>query len=446
MDGLAGDTPAGDLVTADSPVARLGDSAAEALILMLDRDIDLLPVVDLDGDLRGVIVPRDFVVSTSTAGASLHEQLRRAASLDELDGRALRVPSMLDDLLRRGLAPSRATTVYSALVDTVVRRAIQLVFRRHPELSTDAFTWLALGSNGRRESVPSSDIDSAVSFDDSLTAAEQTRYRAAFAEVNAVLVGAGLTGDQHGASAERAPFARTHAEWQAAAERWVATPAADQGAMMTSLLLDGRPIHGDASLPGVTAAFTEIRRHAVTMRLLLEQTLSARARPVSAGAATARRTVRRQAPAAAAGGEHRALGGAHRRLRGAADDRPAARRGRVGDPARRAGADAGRGLRGRATGTAALPARPAGGRTSALRPAAERDRLSPIERSIMAQAVREVAAVQRRMDNIAMYVPPAVLGHARSGLVLRLRSLVRVQQIVVIDQSFVSAGCSRSGS
>jgi CBS domain-containing protein len=33
------------------------------------------------------------------------------------------------------------------------------------------------------------------------------------------------------------------------------------------------------------------------------------------------------------------------------------------------------------------------------------DRLSPIDRSIVTQAVREIAAVQRRMDNIAHYLP-----------------------------------------
>jgi CBS domain-containing protein len=33
------------------------------------------------------------------------------------------------------------------------------------------------------------------------------------------------------------------------------------------------------------------------------------------------------------------------------------------------------------------------------------DRLSPIDRSMVHQAVREVAAAQRRMDNISQYVP-----------------------------------------
>jgi CBS domain-containing protein len=31
--------------------------------------------------------------------------------------------------------------------------------------------------------------------------------------------------------------------------------------------------------------------------------------------------------------------------------------------------------------------------------------LSPIDRSMLAQAVHEIAAVQRRMDNVAVYLP-----------------------------------------
>ena len=34
------------------------------------------------------------------------------------------------------------------------------------------------------------------------------------------------------------------------------------------------------------------------------------------------------------------------------------------------------------------------------------DKVSPLDRSVIAQAVREVAAVQRRMDNVSQYVEP----------------------------------------
>jgi CBS domain-containing protein len=86
--------------------------------------------------------------------------------------------------------------VHSAIIDTVVRRAITLVFERRAELPVDAFTWLSLGSNGRHEVVLSSDVDSAASFVDTLNPDEITTYRAAFADVADILDGARLYRDE----------------------------------------------------------------------------------------------------------------------------------------------------------------------------------------------------------------------------------------------------------
>ena len=60
---------------------------------------------------------------------------------------------------------------------------------------------------------------------------------------------------------------------------------------------------------------------------------------------------------------------------------------------------------GPATAPAALPADRS---TSAGRSPptwSSRDQMSPIDRSVVAEAVREIAAVQRRMDNVAAYLP-----------------------------------------
>ncbi|MCR8526580.1 DUF294 nucleotidyltransferase-like domain-containing protein, partial [Escherichia coli] len=130
--------------------------------------------------LHGVVSIRDFALSPTTAGVSLHEQLRRAASPDELVERARQMPHVLRDLLGRGLEANRVIAVYSSMLDTTLRRALTLTlaFQAHPELSVDAFTWLSLGSNGRREAVLSSDLDSAVAFDDATPADVLPAYRA----------------------------------------------------------------------------------------------------------------------------------------------------------------------------------------------------------------------------------------------------------------------------
>jgi CBS domain-containing protein len=397
--------PAAAVMDSPVPTVRLGDSAAEALILLLEREVEFLPVLDAADGLRGVVEPRDFAVSPTAAGVSLHEQLRRASTVDELGIRARRVTGMLADLLARGLTSNRVIAVYSAVLDTIARRAIQLVFTQHPELSIDAFTWLSLGSNGRREAVPSSDVDSAVAFVDEVPPQDLARYRAAFAEVHAVLAGAGLSTDDHGAAALRPAFSRTNAQWRAAGREWMAAPEKNQGAIMASLLVDGRPIYGDPGLPAVTRVFAELRRHKGTMRLLLQESLARRAKLHSMMDVLTRRAdtfdIKTYAILPIVNLARWAA------LSVGSAVLPTTERLRV------------------ASGSAMLPVATADSLIEAFevlqrlrlryqlmqvqrgeRPSdlLRVERLSPIDRSVVNRAVREVAAAQRRMDNVSQYV------------------------------------------
>jgi CBS domain-containing protein len=304
------------------------------------------------------------------------------------------------------LTSEKVIAVYSSTLDALVRRAIELVFLGHPELSLDAFTWIALGSNGRREAVLSSDVDSAVAFDDAVPTEAAAAYQVAFAEVDHVVAQAGVSHDAHGATAAYPLFARTNAAWRAAARKWLAAPEANNGAMMTSLLVDGRPIHGDPGLPAVTAAFADLRRHPATMRLLLQESLAHRARMRSARDLFTRRVDRFDVKTHAmlpivnlARWSALAVGSSALptvdRLRAAA--------GSAMLPADRAETLIEvfwvlQRLRVRYQ----LMQRAAGEPPSDL---LQLDQLSPIDRSLISEAVREIAAIQRRMTNMAHYLP-----------------------------------------
>jgi CBS domain-containing protein len=405
VEGVAGSAPVRAVVDRDVPTVGVGDSAAEALLLLLDTGAEHVLATDRGGALRGVLTPRHFAVSPASVGVSVHEQIRRAATADEVARRARRVPSMLADLLAGGLATTKVVAVYSAIVDTVVRRALTLTFAAHPDLSPDAFTWLALGSNGRREAVLSSDIDSAAAFDDGVGEAEIARYREAFVEVDAVLAAAGLVSDQHGATARRPAFSRTNAAWRESALSWRAAPTDDQGAMMTSLLVDGRPIHGDPGLPAATRVFGELRRHPGTMRLLLVETLSTRARSRSLRDVLSRRdsvdlkhdallpivNIARWAGLAVGSTALSTI----ERLHAAAGSMmlPAAQAQNLAEIVE---------ILQRLRLRYQLLAHRAGEQPSDV---VARDRMSPIDRSVVAEAAREIASVQRRMDNVAAYLP-----------------------------------------
>lgn len=396
-------TPAGEVMDAPAPTVAAGASAAEALMLLLDRDAEFLLVTDRAGELCGLVCPRDFAISSITVGVSLQERLRRAGGIDELARHAAGVPPVLADLLAHGLTPGRVVAVYSSFLDTIVRRAIGLVFARHPELSVDAFTWLSLGSNGRREAVLSSDVDSAVAFPDDVDPAAVPAYRDAFAEVSGVLDAAGLSTDGHGTTAQNPAFSRTHAQWRAAGREWLAAPERHDGAIMTSMLVDGRPIHGDPGLPAVVRVVGDLRTHPGTLRLLLQETLSRRARmrpswfpvrPETLDVKThALRPMVNLARWAALGVGSAALPTTER-LRAAS--------GSAMLPTEAADTlvevfDVLQGLRLRHQ----LAQYRAGERPSDVLTLAQ---LSPIDRSVVAQAVREIAAAQRRMDNVSHFV------------------------------------------
>ncbi len=393
--------PVAEVMDPAPPTVQLGASATEALIRVLERAADVVLVTDRTGELCGAVAPIDFVVSSTTAGAALHEQLRRATTVAELEHRYRGVPQLVSDLMARGLASSRVITVHSALVDTLVRRAVQLVVAAHPDLDVDAFTWLSLGSNGRREAVLGSDIDAAVSFADGTSADEIARYRPAFLEITSVLERAGLNHDRHGVSPVNPEFARTHRQWEAAARGWLSSPRQDDAVIKTCLLVDGRPIHGDLTLPEVARVFGGLRLHPSTMEVLLAISVD---RPKTPRGRWRRRQVDLKTQAllpitnvarwAALSVGATALG-TQERLRAAAGSpvltaEDAETLGDVFEIVQR--------MRLRhqleQLDSGATP-------SDTMRP---RD-LSSIEASVLDEAVREIAAVQRRMANLARFTP-----------------------------------------
>lgn len=406
---LTSATPAAEVCAAALPTTTLGDSAVEALIGMLEANADQVVVLDRNQQAFAVVSARDFTASATTADVSLHEQLRRAASTADLVERALRIPFLLGDLLSRGLASGKVIAVNSTMIDAVIRRAIELTFEAHPQLSLDAFTWLSLGSNGRREAVLSSDIDSAVAFVGSPSSQEILHYVAAFGEVHGVLAQAGLLSDGHGASASRRVFARTNNEWRTAALGWLAAPIDGQGAMMTSLLVDGRPIFGDRGLPAVAEVFSELRSHPDTMRLLLQDSLARRAR--LRGSRDLKDLLARR-PALMNIKTHAILPIVNlarwAALSVGSPVLPTVERLEV------------------AAGSEMLPSKQAHTLIEVFevlqrlrlryqlmehhsgKPPGDKlivEHMSPIDRSVISQAVREISAVQKRMANIAAYLP-----------------------------------------
>ncbi|WP_234974287.1 putative nucleotidyltransferase substrate binding domain-containing protein [Williamsia sterculiae] len=399
-------TPAREVMTHPAVTVYQRTPASEALTEILEHGLSCVPVLDPAGQLRGVVGPSDFIAAPAGPSMSLRRLVDRARTVEDLKQQARRMPYLVDDLVRRGQPSYEVTTVLSLVNDAVVRRALELVLDRHPELDGSELTWLSLGSNARREPVLSSDIDSAVSFDDSVDDDRIALYRGAFRQVDDVLRGCGLAIDVNGAIASMPLFARTHSQWRAAAQQWLNAPLDDKGMIFTSLLLDGRPIWGDRGLTAVGEVFSDLRSHSGTLRLLLAETLTSKARLRSMRDVLARRggtfDIKAHALAplvniarwAALSVESTELDTRSRLMAGAGSpmltEDNATTLVEVFDVLQKL----------RITYQVAQHER--GEKPTDV---LSMRRLSPLDRSLVAQAVREIAGVQRRMANLSQYAP-----------------------------------------
>jgi hypothetical protein len=107
------------------------------------------------------------------------------------------------------------------------------------------FSWLALGSQSRREAAPGSDVASAIVWYGDV--AEQTvrPYLHALARDGAAGVErCGIRVDSYGATASDVLFVRSLESWTKVARGWIERPTAEQALILVSVLVDSRPVWG----------------------------------------------------------------------------------------------------------------------------------------------------------------------------------------------------------
>ena len=271
--GLAPDTPVSKAMTAPAETVPSDRLAGEVLLDMLDRGFRHFPVLSPTGSVLGVIGDSDLVEVQTHSSFSLRRAIARAGDVGELAEAAAALRPMIVSLHRARVAPLDIEAVFSIVSDALTRRALEFAFAGVGDAPV-AFAWLALGSQARREAVPSSDLDSAVVFlkqdDSSVDVDEVTRpYFAELAQrATEILVACGFHPDEHRASASDPLFVRSLDSWQTAGRSWLEDPTQDKALVLTSVLVDSRPVFGAKVGEMLTETFRPAREHPALLRML----------------------------------------------------------------------------------------------------------------------------------------------------------------------------------
>jgi CBS domain-containing protein len=276
--GLPVDVPIADVMS--SPVRTVtADLTAETVLMeMLECGLRHMPVVTPRGEVIGVLEDADLLAASARQSFTLRRAIGQAADATELQLSGCRVADISADLFRNGTKASATSAILSVVIDSLVRKALQLALAESARPALDGFAWLSLGSVARREAMPSSDVDSALSWRDDLDPVG-AELRAVAVRTHDILDSCGLPSDRNGAIASKPGFSRSRSQWLTAAQGWLADPLRDHGLILSSLMIDGRVVWGDPSLNTVPAAYRRMRvDHPNALRLQLLNALSGRAR------------------------------------------------------------------------------------------------------------------------------------------------------------------------
>lgn len=287
--GLSVDVPIASVMSAPARSVTVDMTAEAVLMDMLECGLRHMPVLTARGEVVGVLEDADLLAASARRSFLLRRGIGDAADAAELQRIGSGVRTLAAELFRNGTKASATSGIVSVVIDSLVRKALSVALIEHgvpagfdtasrEPSSGDAFAWLSLGSVARREAMPSSDVDSALSWRDGLDE-QGVELRAVAARTHEILDACGLPSDSNGAVASSPLFARSRSQWAAAAEGWLDDPLRDRGLILSSLLIDGRVVWGAEDLNGVPGAYRRMRQdHPNALRLQLLNALSDRVR------------------------------------------------------------------------------------------------------------------------------------------------------------------------
>jgi CBS domain-containing protein len=285
---LSPDDPVNAAMTTPVFGVTADQTGADVMLAMLDHDIRHVPVFGPRSEAIGVIVGIDLVAAETRSPFVLRRAIAKARNKRELTDAASRVNSTVVALHRAGLAPSQVSEVTSAVADALTARMIELGVESQGPPPAE-FSWMSLGSHGRREPVPSSDVDSGMAWRDvperdplseagrSLASSRIGDYmRGLAAHVADCVRVIGWRLDPHGVTASSGFSASSIEDWERAIRGWLTRPSDNRVLIATSILLDGRVVYGPPSGLDVKQLLFETGDRSTLERWMLRLALAAK--------------------------------------------------------------------------------------------------------------------------------------------------------------------------
>jgi len=224
----------------------------QALIKMSRLNVHHLPVLD-EGRVVGVISTTDLVRFQSANAVYLVGDIHKAKNLETLVAISVKVPELQVHLVTIGATADQVGQAVSAVTDAITVRLLELA---EAELGPPPvpYTWMAGGSQARREQSSHSDQDNGLLIADHMRP-EDDEYFAALAKiVNDGLNACGYYYCPGDVMASNPKWRQPLRIWRKYFTNWIQRPE-PMALMLASVFFDLRPLHDPEGM------FEELHEH-----------------------------------------------------------------------------------------------------------------------------------------------------------------------------------------
>lgn len=243
--GLDPSQPVSKIMT-QTPISVSPETLVDdAMLLMMQRGIHHLPVIDHNEQLIGLVSAGDLLRTQAPHPLRLARDIQRADSLEKLVSLSKQGPSVLTGLVHHGSEVTEVGRIASLLTDTITQKLLSLA---EQSLGTApmAWCWVAFGSQARMEQGLISDQDNGLILANAPTD-EEADYFKRFA--NFVCDGLNACGYVYcnGGVMAMGQWRLSLAQWQKTFHHWMNQPD-PQSVMNCSIFFDQRAVAGEAEL------------------------------------------------------------------------------------------------------------------------------------------------------------------------------------------------------
>lgn len=229
-----------------------GELLFNVLLLMTERAIKHLPVLNEQGEVIGLLELIDLLSHFANQSHIIHVQIEKASDLQSVIDASKRIDSMVNNLHLKGVKSRYIAKLVSEMHKKMYAKLFKLIF---PIEWQDKCTLILLGSEGRGEQILKTDQDNGLIFEEGFEPENKNEITHKFIET---LDEIGFPRCKGNVMLINPKWSKSISEYKKDIRKWIESPTYDE-------LIDMAIFFDTFAVAGNIALYTELRDH------LLEQ-------------------------------------------------------------------------------------------------------------------------------------------------------------------------------